>query len=299
MSKHGETERQIISKFKSESVFTFENTCFKILEIGKPKPSKGECKTDVYILAKNISTNVKREFKISIKQSDADFLENKISLERAIEILGADAQKIIYNSILSVEKSFNDDFLVYFDKFKRTEGKCIKIGWKFEFINKSGGERSGLMLLDDSQKIDIYSGSNLNQSKKDSLVNGVVIKNSGVANYILEVENTTENLKYFLDKLLPIEEFAVKQDIYFACKAVNYRATFNKWDGNRSLSVYVQWTLEGEEIKAELIMNNPLEVKANIIGENIQGILNGLSIDSDNFEELKKYLSKEVNVYPK
>ena len=46
-------------------------------------------------------------------------------------------------------------------------------------------------------------------------------------------------------------------------------------------------------------MNNPLEVKANIIGENIQGILNGLSIDSDNFEELKKYLSKEVNVYPK
>jgi len=76
MSKHGETERQIISKFKSESVFTFENTCFKILEIGKPKPSKGECKTDVYILAKNISTNVNREFKISIKQSDADFLDH-------------------------------------------------------------------------------------------------------------------------------------------------------------------------------------------------------------------------------
>lgn len=40
-----------------------------------------------------------KEFKISVKQNNADFLENKISLDRAIEILGSDAQSIIERSI--------------------------------------------------------------------------------------------------------------------------------------------------------------------------------------------------------
>tara|TARA_B100000963_G_scaffold359659_1_gene387632 strand:- start:933 stop:1829 length:897 start_codon:yes stop_codon:yes gene_type:complete len=297
MSKHGETERQIISKFNSERIFTFGDAKFEILKIGKPKPSKGECKTDVYILAKNTNTDTNSEFKISIKQEDADFLENKISLDRAIEILGSEAQKIIYDSIVVEKKSFDNDYLVYFDKFKRTEAKCIKIGWKFEFINKLGGERSGLMKLDDTQKIDVYSGSNLSKSKKNSLVNGTEIQNSGVANYILEVNNTTENLDYYLKKLIPIKEFAVNQEIYFACKAVNYRANTNKWDGNRPLSVYVDWVLDGNEIKASLIMNNPLGVKANIIGENIQKILAELNIDKDNFEDLKKFLSEGINIH--
>ncbi|MCD8401489.1 hypothetical protein [Tenacibaculum finnmarkense] len=297
MSKHGETERKIISKFEEQSEFTFKNIIYEILEIGKPKPSKGECKTDVYILTKNKSTTTNKEFKISIKQCDADFLENKISLERALEILGCDAQNIIQKSIISVRQSFEDDYLVYFDKYKRTESKCFKIGWKFEFINKSGGERSGEMKLTDSQKIDVYSGSNLNINKKNSLVNHNIRENSGIANYILEVENTTENLNYYLDKLIPIEQFAVKQDIYFACKAINYRAIPDKWDGNRPLSVYVKWTLNGSEIKAELIMNNPLAIKANEIGENIREILKELNIKTDNFDELKTYLSKDINIY--
>ncbi|NQX82248.1 MAG: hypothetical protein HRT66_09685 [Flavobacteriaceae bacterium] len=296
MSKHGETERQIISKFEKQREFTFNGLKYKILDIGKPKPSKGECKTDVYILAKELSTDINIELKISIKQNDADFLENKISLERALEILGSDAQKIIYKSIISVEESFKDDFLIYFKKFKRTEDKCIKIGWKFEFINKSGGQRSGKMILNDSQKIDIYSGSNLKRDKKDSLVNNVVKTNSGVANYILEVENTKEDLNYYLDKLIPIEEFAVKQDVYFACKAINYRVKPDKWDGNRPLSVYVKWTLEDSKMKSELIMDNPLGIKANVIGGNIRDILKKLNISSENFEDLSPYLSKDINV---
>lgn len=301
MSKHGETERQIISKFKEEGKFSFEDIEYKVVEIGKPKPSKGECKTDVYILGEDISTNVRKEFKISIKQNDADFLENKISLERALEILGCNAKDIIYKSIISQKKSFDNDFLVYFDKFKRTESKCIKIGWKFEFINKSGGERSGLMLLTDSQKIDIYAGSNLNKNKKDSLVNNNVVENSGVANYILEVENTKEDLNFYVDKLVEIEKFAINQDIYFACKAINYRAKPNpdKWDGNRPLSVFVNWTLENNIISAKIIMDNPLEIKANEIGENIRKILKTIGVNRDNFEDLKKYLSGKINIHPK
>lgn len=40
------------------------------------------------------------------------------------------------------------------------------MGWKFEFINKLGGKKCGIIDLTDQQKIDIYAGTNLNLDKK-------------------------------------------------------------------------------------------------------------------------------------
>lgn len=295
MSKHGETERSIIRLFENSNKFTFEKEIYKTVNIGKPRPCKGECKTDIYILAMNVISNETREFKISIKQNDADFLENKISFERAAEIFGEDAKDIISKSIKSVEKSFLDDNLIYFKKHKRTEEKCIKIGWKFELLNKHGGERSGKILMTNKQKIDVYSGSNLNAFKKNAKVNGEVINNSGVANYILNVKNTEEDLNFYVNDLEPIEEYAIKKDIYFACKAINYRSQVNKWDGNRPLSVFIDWRLENNILKGEFVMEKPLEVKANQIGENIRNLLNELDIDSTNFEKLKNHIDENNN----
>ena len=294
MSKHGATERYIVGLFEEAKDFSYENEKFKIIKIGKPRPKKGECKTDVYILAENKINGKNREFKISIKQSDADFLENKMSIERAVEIFGPGAKEILIESITSVEDSFLEDFLVYFSKHIRTEEKCIKIGWKFEFINKEGGQRSGKIELNREQKINVYSGSNLNPEKKNSKVNGEEIKNSGVANYILEVDGASHDLDYYLNNMLPIEEFAAEQDIYFACKAINYRAQPNKWDGNRPLSVYIDWRLQDGKLKAEFVMDNPLEKKADEIGLNIRNILKELKIDSSNFNNLKDYLDTGI-----
>jgi hypothetical protein len=295
MSKHGETERSIIRLFKEEKEFIFEEEKYEIIDIGKPSPSKGECKTDIYILTNNLNTSLNREFKISIKQNDADFLENKMSFERATEVFGDEAKDVMIKSIKSVEKSFSDDFLIYFKKFKRTEEKCLKIGWKFELLNKHGGERSGLLVLTDEQKIDVYSGSNLNVNKKNSKVNGVEICDSGVANFILKVENTDEELDFYLKDLKPIEEFAITKDIYFACKAINYRSKVDKWDGNRPLSVFIEWSLVNNVLSAKFVIDRPLEVKANEVGENIRDILNQLKINSTNFIDLKKYIDKSVN----
>lgn len=298
MSKHGGTERFIINLFESEGKFTFEDKNYNIITIGKPRPKKGECKTDVYILASDLNTNLTREIKISIKQNDADFLENKISLERATEIFGDETKEILIKSIKSVEKSFFDDFLVYFKKYKRTEEKCIKIGWKFELINKHGGERSGEIKLTNSQKIDVYSGSNLNSDKKDAIVSGNKINDSGIANYILEVSDTEHSLDYYLKNIISIEDFAVKQQIYFACKAINYRSQHDKWDGNRPLSVYINWCLVDGVLKAEFVMDKPLEKKADEVGKNIRNILNTLKIKSNNFDDLKNYLHETI-IYSK
>lgn len=294
MAKFGETERTIKDLFAEGVKFDYEGVNYTVIACGKPAPSKGECKTDVYVLAQDTNANEK-EFKISVKQDNADFLENKISLERAIEILGEEAQNIIKSSITEIRETFENDYLVYFNPHKRTEALCLKMGWKFEFINKLGGEKCGVIELTDQQKNDIYAGTNLDSSKKNCIVNGKIIPNSGVANYIINASNSNEDLNYYLERMEPIEDFAKKQEIYFACKALNYRCSKDKWDGNRPLAVYVDWTLDdNNKLKGELVFESPLSVRGDVIGENIRNLLSELSINKDNFTELKKHLHENV-----
>ena len=297
MSSYKDTEESILELFKESKEFIFEQDKYEITDIGKPRPDKGtgECKTDIYILTKNRSTCLPREFKISIKQTNADFLENKMSLERAIEFFGDDAKDIMIKSIKSIKESFFSDKLIYFKKHKRTDEKCLKIGWRFDLLDKKGGDKSGLLVLTDEQKVDVYSGSNTNIDKKNSIVNGSVVRNSGVANFILIVEDTDEELDFYINNLKSIEEFAITQDIYFACKAINYRSKHDKWDGDRSLSVFIKWSLVNKILFAEFVMDKPLEVGANIVGNNIRDILNKLNISSENFIVLKKIIDKNIN----
>lgn len=294
MSNFGQTERYIRDLFSNVKEFSYDGVKYKVLKCGKPSPNKGECKTDIYVLGENNLGNT-REFKISVKQTNADFLENKISLKRAIEIFGNDAQNIIKNALSLIKDDFKNDFLVYFNKYKRTKPLCMKMGWKFEFINKTGGERTGVIPLSEKQKMDIYAGTNLSSEKKNCLVNGEIVENSGIANFILNVDTCDKNLDFYLEKMQPIEEFAKQQNIYFACKALNFRCDEDKWDGDRPLSVYVEWKLdEKKNLTANLVYDNPLSVKGNQIGNNIRTILKQLGIDKNNFSSLKKHLDKNI-----
>ncbi len=297
MANHGETERHLVRLFTEAKLFTYKGINYEILIIGKPRPSKGECKTDIYILCRdNFGKEV--EFKISIKQSDADFLENKMTYERAVEIFGSDADKILSESIIKIKRSFENEPLINFTKFKRTEANCIKIGWKFELLNKAGGDKSAELILNNEQKIDVYSGSNLNVSKRNSNVNGRLIENSGIANFIIEVDSIVDDLNYYVNKLEDINTYAVEQRIYFACKALNFRVNANKWDGDRPLAVYCDWILNDEnKLEAKLIFDKPLQVKGNLIGNNIRSILNKLKINSGNFEFIKTHLSNAVKLH--
>ena len=102
-------------------------------------------------------------------------------------------------------------------------------------------------------------------------------------------------LNYYLSKMQPIEHFAKQQDIYFVCKALNYRANKDKWDGDRSLSVYVNWFLDQEgKLQGKLVFEKPLSVKGHSIGKNIKNLLATLQINKNNFHELNKYLHKDV-----
>ena len=68
MVNFGNSERYILSLFSPGEKFTFNNDIYEVLLSGKPTTSKGEPKTDVYVLSESINNGNRIEFKISFKQ---------------------------------------------------------------------------------------------------------------------------------------------------------------------------------------------------------------------------------------
>jgi hypothetical protein len=264
----------------------------------KPTTKKGECKTDVYI--PTTFDGGEKTFKISVKQTNADFLENKITYERAKEILGPDVDQILIKAIEGLKEKFNQVNLVYFDTGDHTEAKSIKLGWKFELVNVLSGNLSGKIDLTKEQKIDVYSGSNLPEEKKDATVGNSTVKNSGVADYIMVVDPHVQlTVDYCVQQMQTIVDYVNGKDIYFACKALNYRATVNKWDGPRPLAVYVDWNIADGKLHGRLIFDQPLQKDGDEVGEKLRSLLKTLKINASNFSSLKDLLAEGVSYYAK
>lgn len=261
MGDFGDAERRILAFMTEGTKFVFREKEYKVVLSGKPTCHKGEPKTDIYILAKSETDKV--EIKISYKKENADFIENKMSAERAEQLFGTEWKEIIEQSTTAISDKFEERMLIYKNKFKRTEKGAITLGWKFELLNKNSGELSGKMLLTEEQVIDVYAGSNLSNDKKNAKVCGQVIENSGVANYIL-MDEDVHSAKNVIDKMIPIKEYVkIHPDIYFACKALNYRTFAEKWDGDRPLSVQVFWDAKENKLVPKLVYDKPLMVKGN------------------------------------
>ena len=297
MGTFGKTEHDVTMLFPVGTEFDYCHHHYRVIISGKPKPSRGECKTDTYLKVVD-ECDLIREFKISVKQSNAEFLENKMSLERAKEIFGNDAQDIIRSSIYAIRNNFENDYLVYIAGAKRTEPKCIKLGWKFELLRYDGGKRAGKIVLSRDQKLNVYAGTELSEDKRNCWVGDNIIKDSGVANMYVEVEPDAVALNTVLASMVPIEDLIDDQnsDLCFACKALNYRAVPDKWDGDRPLAVYVDWKLVGNVMSGMVVMDHPLEHRGNEIGQNVQRILKQLGITANNFHEIKKYLAAETKI---
>ena len=118
MTNYQEIEELAKQIFKAGEKFSYEDQEYTIEFSGKPRPAKGECKTDLYVLTKNYNGE-KREFKFSIKKDNYQFLENKINSETAEEIFGPDFKKIIseqstkltekFNSLIKIKKDENEE----------------------------------------------------------------------------------------------------------------------------------------------------------------------------------------------
>ena len=282
MPRFSQTETDIQNLFNIEEDITFNGTTYKVTTVAKPSSSSGEPKTDVYVALQN-DTDI-QEIKISIKQANADFIENKIKAERAEEYFGANWAEIIMQSTLNIRDKFEKKILIYKEKEGRVEKGCITLGWKFEFLNKSGGDLSGVI---DVNLAEAYKGVSLDDDKKNAFVNGARINNSGIAEYLLLVDDIASysNGQDVIDALVLIDDYTIDNPtLYFACKALNYRSLKNpaKWDGNRPLAVYIDWTVENGKLKHEIKYDAPLTTKGNSVAIKLQESLSSLGIVNTN-----------------
>lgn len=279
MVDFGDAERNIQNYFSIGAEVVFADERYTVNKIGKPTCQEGEPKTDIYILL--VNGNNEQEIKISFKKDNADFLENKIKAERAEQLFGTDWQSVIESSTAQMKDKFLAKPLIYKTKFKRTEKGAITLGWKFELMNKQSGELSERIRLNSRQIYDVYAGANLADDKKHATVNDEVIAHSGVANYML-IGSDVNSAQDVINKMITIEQYAQDNpDIYFACKALNYR-TFKKvkepYDGDRPLAVQIKWTVENDKLTPNLIFHKPLNCNGKAVAQQLVECMQQLGI---------------------
>lgn len=275
----GKDERKIKSILSPGTEFIYNAVKYMVLESGKPTCHNGEPKTDIYVLASFDGGT--KEFKISYKKGNADFLENKTSADRAEALFGPDWAKFISSATSEISNAFSDRSLIYKKNYMNTEKGSFTLGWKFELLNKKSGELSNKINLTHQQVIDVYAGTNLPEDKRNAYVNGKVIAESGIATHLLFGDDYS-SVEDIFDNLYTIEEFVdLHPNVYFACKALNYRCYKNKWDGNRPLAVYIDWSVSKGKLSYEMKFDKPLTTKGNDVGNKLLDALKQLGIATD------------------
>ena len=254
-----EAEEVVRKFFPKGTTFDYEGEEYMVIDSGKPLPQKGkgEPKTDIYVCAQSEGTT--KEFKISYKKKNADFLENKMKSDRAEQIFGANWKEIIEENTKRISDRFEETPVLFLEQRKKTEPGSMTLGWRFELFNKLQGGLSGKMEnLTRDQVYEVYAGKKLEERKRNAKVNGKVIPNSGTADYIL-VTDEVESAQDIINRMQPIGEYIDENpDIYYGCKALNYRSKKKKMEGNRALSVQVDWHVEDEKLSIDIEYEKPL-----------------------------------------
>lgn len=291
-----QAEHDILNLFQRDTHFTYQNMDYTVIASGKPYCNKGEPKTDIYILAIS-NYGIVKEFKISFKKQNADFLENKINAQRAKQIFGENWQYIISNATYSLKNEFLNRHVIYKTKCGKTDAGAITLGWKFELLNKLSGQLSGNMMLSEKQVIDVYAGTNISDEKRHAYVHGKIIQNSGIANFMLFEKQSISSAQCAINALVSIKNYVTQHPhIYFACKALNYRSFISKYDGNRPLAVFVHWYVKNGKIAYHICFDNPLMVGGDKAYYHLKHALDTLHIkNTDDFHV--NNISESVKIY--
>lgn len=257
----GQKEDQILKLFPAGEVMEFKGRSYTVLESDKPfsQNSKGEPKTDIYIrLEDRMSGNVE-EVKLTYKSSNYQFLENKMSGNRFFAIFSEEEQKEILR-LLPENDRVNREFEIETSALLNPESK-LTLGYRLDIMSS---DAAGYMAMNVSRETmsEIIAGDKLDDEKKHGVVNGEIVENSGVANYILIGENF-KDANEVLSKMISVSDYVDNDEnrlIALAPKAVNMIPSRAKafggdkikpWDGNRPLAVSMTWTRQGTKLVAK------------------------------------------------
>ena len=268
-----ENENKVISVFDRNRDFTYQGWRYHIITAGKPRvqKGKGEPKTDIYLLFR-IDHWGDLEVKITLKQKDFNFMENKVKMERFEAIVGegngAEKATMIAESVMKQDLDGILESCRPETGYIRRKGEkpCTRytLGYRLDITNQNNGKRSFPLGLTLEQKMEVFSGAKLEERKRDAIVCGKVIKNSGVANVMLEMDLTgDETPQEILAALRPLSDETLydNYDLYGTLKAVNYY-TNGKYEHSRPLVLQVRSNEVDGELRPEVYVDRPLLVNS-------------------------------------
>lgn len=297
---YGLLEDHIINTFRNDRIFTYYGRICEVIEAGKPRPQSvgGECKTDVFVRARTQDTGEEFDIKISVKNINREFMGNKLKKEDVEAYLGPDWENILIEATTSIRDSFENRVLMYASGHYPTKPNSVTVGWKLEIADRPRALSVPIPLSDRQIRDYVYKGTNLTIDKKDSIVNGRVIPNSGVADYLIitrieDIETSDDVIR----RMQWIDEADIG-DTYFIFTANNYRTDVQKADGARFLAVRIEWEVDNGRMIPIFHYDNPLKYTGErdmapfvrralqYLGKrNITDINPGVDIDQDLFEE--------------
>lgn len=257
-----ELENHVLDIFTAQRLFEYQKKLYEVVLADKPYPQNGggECKTDVFVRAKEKNTSKIVDFKLSIKsEGTQEFQQNKVSAQIAENFFGEDWEDIIFDSTTSIKERFLDRVLLYASGKYPTKPNSMTVGWKLEIANKKRDLSVRIPLTDDEIREFVYRGSNQSEDKRNAIVNNMIIVNSGMADYMLVTEvSKIRKIEDIVEQMIPIEEYPVG-DTYLIFTANNYRTDVKKADGPRPLAVRIEWSCFKGKLVPEIRFDEPLK----------------------------------------
>lgn len=255
-------EDHVIDIFREQRLFAYQQKIYEVMFADKPRPQRsgGECKTDVFVRAKEQDSSDVIDLKISVKSEETqEFQQNKVSAQTAEDFFGNGWEKIVMESTKSIEDRFKDRILLYASGKHPTKPNSMTVGWKLEIATKARDLSVKIPLNNDEVREYVYRGTNQPNAKKNSIVNDEIVNDSGIADYMLVTEiSKISNIEDILAQMVPIERYPVS-DTYLIFTANNYRTDVKKADGPRPLAVRVEWNCIGGKLIPELYFDAPLQ----------------------------------------
>lgn len=255
-------EDHVVDIFTAQRLFAYQQKLYEVLMADKPRPqgSGGECKTDVFVRAKEQGAENIIDLKISVKsESSQEFQQNKVSAQTAEDFFGNGWESIVVEATKSIEDRFRERILLYASGKHPTKPNSMTVGWKLEIASKKRDLSVKVPLTDEEIREYVYRGTNQPDSKKDSVVCDTVIPNSGVADYMLVTEISKINsVDDVISQMIPIESYPVN-DTYLIFTANNYRTDVKKADGPRPLAVRIEWNCVDGKLVPKLCFDAPLQ----------------------------------------
>lgn len=257
MSRYSGLEQHVISLFNNCDSLIWKGREYKDIRAFKPTTSSGECKTDTYVSLIHEDQEID-SIKISIKKDDAEFMGNKLTAVDAESLLGLNWNSILRQSIDSIHAKFISKEIFYLKPKINSTDIFFTLGWKLEIANKSRTLSTPLALSNREIVNKVFKGTEQPEYRKHAFVGGCIVANSGVADYLLEGNDSSfVNIQSVFNSLIDLSTYS-PPDIHLIFTANNYRIMANKADGPRTLAVSVVWEKVGEKIRPRLIFDQPL-----------------------------------------